>query len=120
MRISGGERQRIALARAILRRPAMLILDEATSALDPENEHVIQRAIEHMADQLTILIIAHRHASVRAADVIYVMEDGRVVESGSRYEPVQQPQGRFRELCRAQGLVVDSSSIRPTSLSSTA
>ena len=120
VRLSGGERQRIALARAILRGPAMLILDEATSALDPENEHVIQVAIERMAGQLTILIIAHRLASVRAADVIYVMEDGRVVESGSWDELVQQPQGRFRALCRAQGLVVDGSPNQPTRLSSTA
>ena len=117
VRLSGGERQRIALARAILRRPAMLILDEATSALDPENEHVIQTAIERMAGQLTILIIAHRLASVRAADVIYVMEDGRVVESGRWDELVARPQGRFRALCQAQGLVVDGSMNRPARLS---
>jgi ATP-binding cassette, subfamily C, bacterial len=119
VRLSGGERQRIALARAIVRRPAMLILDEATSALDPENEHVIQAAIERMAGQLTILIIAHRLASVRAADVIYVMEDGCVVESGRWDELVQRPQGRFRALCIAQGLVVDDSSNLPARVSST-
>ena len=107
VRLSGGERQRIALARAILREPAMLILDEATSALDPENERVIQAAIERMAGRLTILMIAHRLASVRAADLIYVMEAGRVVETGSWDELLRKPQGRFRSLCRAQGLVDD-------------
>lgn len=120
VRLSGGERQRIALARAILRRPAMLILDEATSALDPENEHAIQAAIERMAGQLTILIIAHRLASVRAADVIYVMEDGRVVESGRWEELVARPLGRFRALCQAQGLAVDGSVHEPGRLSTKA
>ena len=104
VRLSGGERQRIALARAILRTPTLLILDEATSALDPENEHVIQQAIERMAGQLTILIIAHRLASVRRADMIYVMERGRVVEAGTWDDLVAQPDGRFRALCLAQGL----------------
>ena len=120
VRLAGGERQRVALARAVLRGPAMLNLDEATSALDPENEHVLQRAIERMAGQLTILIIAHRLASVRAADVIYLVEDGCVVESGSWDELVQQPQGRFRAFCRAPGLVVGGSPTRPTRLWSTA
>jgi len=105
VRLSGGERQRIALARAILRTPRLLLLDEATSALDPENEHVIQTAIERMAGQLTILIIAHRLASVRRADMIYVMERGRVVESGAWDDLVARPDGRFRSLCIAQGLL---------------
>ena len=104
VRLSGGERQRIALARAILRKPTLLLLDEATSALDPENEHVIQTAIERMTGQLTILIIAHRLASVRRADVIYVLERGRVVESGAWDDLVARPDGRFRALCLAQGL----------------
>lgn len=105
VRLSGGERQRIALARAILRKPSLLVLDEATSALDPENERVIQDAIAGMAGRQTILLIAHRLASVRGADVIYVMEDGRVAESGGWDELIRRPQGRFRELCRAQGLL---------------
>ena len=105
VRLSGGERQRIALARAILRKPALLVLDEATSALDPENERLIQAAIERMSGRQAILAIAHRLSSVRAADVIYVMEQGRVVESGSWDELLQRPRGRFKELCRAQGLL---------------
>jgi len=114
VRLSGGERQRIALARAILRTPTLLLLDEATSALDPENEHVIQTAIERMAGRLTILVIAHRLASVRRADVIYVMERGRVVESGGWDDLVTRPDGRFRALCIAQGLLTpDERSRRP-------
>jgi ATP-binding cassette, subfamily C, bacterial len=104
IRLSGGERQRIALARALVRRPAMLVLDEATSALDAENERAIQRAIDRMAGRQTILVIAHRLASVRSADVIHVMEDGRIVESGSWEALMEDPRGRFRALCRAQGV----------------
>lgn len=105
VRLSGGERQRIALARAILRRPELLVLDEATSALDPENERIVQHAIARMAGQRTLLVIAHRLASVRGADRIYVMEQGRVVEAGAWDELLRRPQGRFREMCRAQGLL---------------
>jgi ATP-binding cassette, subfamily C, bacterial len=105
VRLSGGERQRVALARAILRRPAMLVLDEATSALDPENERVIQDAIARMAGQQTILLIAHRLASVRSAGTIYVIEQGRVIERGTWGELTARHGGRFREMCRAQGLL---------------
>jgi len=111
VRLSGGERQRIALARAILRQPTLLILDEATSALDPENERVIQTAIERMAGRLTILIIAHRLVSVRRADLVYVMEAGRVVESGAWDELVARAGGRLRTLAAAQGLLEDE--VRP-------
>ena len=113
VRLSGGERQRIALARAILREPRLLVLDEATSALDPENERMIQEAIERMAGKLTIVVIAHRLASVRGADIIYVLEHGRVVESGSWDELFRIPQGRFRALCRAQGLLGDAITATP-------
>lgn len=105
VRLSGGERQRVALARAILRRPALLVLDEATSALDPENERVIQEAIARMAGRQTILLIAHRLSSVRGADTIYVLEQGRVVERGGWDELVRRPEGRFHAMCRAQGLL---------------
>ena len=115
VRLSGGERQRIALARAIVREPTLLILDEATSALDPDNEQVIQEAIERMAGRLTILMIAHRLASVRRADVIYVMEAGCVVESGPWDDLVARPAGRFRALCEAQGLLSPTGDVRRAS-----
>ena len=83
VRLSGGERQRIALARALLQEPELLILDEATSALDLENERAIQRALETLHGNLTLLVIAHRFATVHRADQIVVLEQGRVVETGT-------------------------------------
>jgi ATP-binding cassette subfamily C protein len=105
VRLSGGERQRIALARALLRRPAMLILDEATSSLDSENEHRVQEAIERLHGHLTILIITHRLATIRLADSIHVLENGRVVESGDWRTLANDSAGRLRSLRAAQGLV---------------
>lgn len=103
--VSGGERQRIALARALLRRPTLLILDEATSALDAESERRIQQAIERLAGRMTILVITHRLATVRAADTILVVEAGTVVESGDWASLIGAPHGRFRDLCIAQHLL---------------
>ena len=104
VRLSGGERQRIALARALLREPSLLILDEATSALDSENEKRIQSAIEGLHGTITILIITHRLSTIRAADGIYVLESGRLVESGS-WEMLLSRNGRFKALARAQSIV---------------
>jgi ATP-binding cassette subfamily C protein len=103
--LSGGERQRIALARALLRDPSLLILDEATSALDSENERRIQKAIEELHGSVTILVITHRLSTVRRADVIYVLEGGRVVESGSWNVLVGTENGRFSTLAKAQEIV---------------
>ena len=102
--VSGGERQRIALARALLRKPSLLILDEATSSLDSENEKRIQNAIEKLHGQMTILIISHRISTIRGADAIHVLEEGRLVESGTWDELISKENGRFRDLCRAQGI----------------
>ena len=105
VRISGGERQRIALARAMLRRPAMLVLDEATSNLDVDNERRVQAAVESLRGRLTIVMIAHRLATVRSADRIHVLDAGRVVESGDWDTLVADPAGRFRAMCVEQGIV---------------
>ncbi|MFQ5829304.1 MAG: ABC transporter ATP-binding protein [Candidatus Methylomirabilia bacterium] len=104
VRLSGGERQRLALARALLRKPSLLILDEATSALDSENERRIQQAIQVLHGEMTIVVISHRLSTVRWADLIYVLEDGRLVESGSWDELTVRETGRFRAWCIAQGI----------------
>lgn len=96
--LSGGERQRVALARALLRRPALLILDEATSSLDAENEERVQRAIESLCSQMTIVVITHRPSAIRGADVIHVLDEGRIVESGTWAALAGREGSRFRAL----------------------
>lgn len=83
IRLSGGQRQRIALARALLRKPDLLILDEATSALDSESERLIQQSIEQVAQDTTILVVAHRLSTITKANQVYVLSQGKVVEEGS-------------------------------------
>jgi ATP-binding cassette subfamily C protein len=105
LRLSQGERQRIALARAILRRPSILVLDEATNSLDHENEARVLGAIEALRGEITVLIIAHRLSAIRWADLIHVIEDGVVAESGEWRELNARREGRFRALCDAHRLV---------------
>lgn len=112
--LSGGERQRLALARALLRKPSMLILDEATNAVDPVNENRIQHAIEGLRGHMTILVISHRLSAIRGADVIHVLEDGHLIESGTWDRLASVKDGRFRELCRAQ--VIDTETKMPSSI----
>lgn len=101
VRLSGGERQRLALARALLRRPTLLVLDEATSSLDPQNERLVQDAIERLHGETTILLIAHRLSTVRAADRIVVLDHGRIAESGTWQELAARERGAFRALLAA-------------------
>jgi ABC-type multidrug transport system fused ATPase/permease subunit len=97
IRLSGGQRQRITLARALVRNPALLVLDEATSALDNQSEQKIQEAIARLQGSMTILVIAHRLSTVENADIIYVMKDGRVVESGN-FAELRARRGEFSKL----------------------
>jgi ATP-binding cassette subfamily C protein len=103
IRLSGGERQRLSLARALLRHPRVLILDEATSSLDSENEERIFRAIQRLHGAMTIVIITHRLSTIRGADVIHVLDAGRLTASGSWDELMQREDSRLKELGKAQG-----------------
>jgi ATP-binding cassette subfamily B protein len=100
-KLSGGQRQRIALARAILKNPRILVLDEATSAVDNETEAAIQRSLERLVVGRTTLIIAHRLSTIRGADRIYVVDDGRIVESGT-HAALVAAEGTYAALWRLQ------------------
>ncbi len=95
--LSGGEVQRISIARAILRNAPIVILDEATAFADPENEHLIQKAFEELARGRTVLMIAHRLTTVRNADLICVMDQGKIIESG-RHDELMEASGRYRTM----------------------
>jgi subfamily B ATP-binding cassette protein MsbA len=103
VKLSGGQRQRLAIARAVLQDPPILILDEATSALDPESETMIQRALDRFTRDRTTLVIAHRLATIRRADVIAVLADGRVAEMGNHDELVAAG-GLYRRMVEMQEL----------------
>ena len=100
-RLSGGQRQRVAIARALLRRAPLLLLDEATSALDAESEKLVQDALETLMHDRTTIVIAHRLATVRAADRIIVMDDGRIVEEG-KHDALVAADGLYARLARLQ------------------
>jgi len=102
VKLSGGQRQRVAIARAILRNPAILILDEATSSLDAESEKVVQDALNVLMEGRTSIIIAHRLATIREVDCIYVMDNGKIIEEGTHEELSAVEDGAYSHLAKLQ------------------
>jgi ATP-binding cassette subfamily B protein len=97
MRLSGGEKQRLAIARAMIRKPEILILDEATSSLDNISENTVQKAINKISKKCTTLMIAHRLSTIQNADVIYILDQGKVIESGT-HNQLMNKKGKYWEL----------------------
>lgn len=104
VRLSGGQRQRLFIARELYKQPRLLILDEATSALDGEAESAIQQSIENLHGKLTVLVIAHRLATIKNADIIYVLDNGELVEQGGYIELHSNAKSTFRRMVELQSL----------------
>ncbi|XP_020228104.2 ABC transporter B family member 4-like [Cajanus cajan] len=106
--LSGGQKQRICIARAILKDPRILLLDEATSALDAESERVVQETLERIMISRTTVVVAHRLSTIRNADIIAVIHQGKVIEKGTHDELTEDPDGAFSQLIRLQEIKRES------------
>ncbi|CAF3268941.1 unnamed protein product [Rotaria socialis] len=102
IQLSGGEKQRIALARALVKKPTFLLLDEATSALDNNNEKIVQEALDRACKGRTTIVIAHRLTTIRNADQIYVFDKGNVIEQGTHDTLMGNEGGKYQELVKRQ------------------
>ena len=109
--VSGGEKQRISLARAVLKDPSILIFDEATAAVDSETEHLIQEAIDRLIAGKTTLMIAHRLSTLRRANRIIVVDGGKIIENGSP-EELMALKGKYYKLVQIQSMTQDAEKMR--------
>ena len=100
-KLSGGQKQRLSIARAVLKNPPIMVLDEATSALDTESERLVQSALENMMKHRTSIVIAHRLSTIQNADLIVVMQKGRIIEQGTHTELIQK-NGMYKRLVEMQ------------------
>jgi ATP-binding cassette subfamily B protein len=103
VKLSGGQRQRIAIARAFIRNAPILVLDEATASLDSEAEAEVQRAIDHISENRTVLSVAHRLSTLATSHQIIVLAEGRIIEQGA-FEELLQAGGTFAAMARRQGI----------------
>ncbi len=104
VRLSGGQRQRLFVARELFKQPNLLLLDETTSDLDTASEQHIQDSIDALQGEVTVVIIAHRLSTVKNADRVYVLDEGRVIEQGAYDELRMRENGEFREMVEMQSL----------------